>query len=68
MALESVYQRAHLPTPDRRPCERRDLYRVIYRKGTLVDVLRKTKAGGYGSLRSQGRQQSFFHPLVIVSP
>src|SRR5216683_6031495 len=39
-----------------RPCERRDPYRVIYRERRAADILRKTKAGGYGSLRSQGRR------------
>src|SRR5438445_356083 len=32
----------------RRPGERRDLYRVIYRERTVVDALRNTKAGVMG--------------------
>src|SRR5882672_9690136 len=43
----------------RRPCERRDPYRVIYRTGAMTETFRKTTAGGYGSLRSQGRRMKF---------
>src|SRR5437879_3638101 len=42
----------------RRPCERRGPYRVMYRLSTVANTFRKTTAGGYGSLRSQGRRMN----------
>ena len=41
----------------RRPCERGDPYRVIYRYGAVAETFRTTTAAAYGSLRSQGRRK-----------
>ena len=45
---------SHIPG---RPRERGDPYRVIHQKGAMANIFRITKAGGYGSLLSQGRRQ-----------
>src|ERR1700678_2977851 len=44
----------------RRPCERRDPYAAASLGGAVADAVDTTGAGGYGSLRSQGRQRA--HP------
>jgi hypothetical protein len=45
---------------NRRPCERRDPYRVIHQLDDGVNNLRKMKFGGYGSLLSQGRHREAY--------
>src|SRR5450432_330925 len=55
--------RSLLGRPQRRPCERRDPYAAASRLGYMLEAFYIVEAGGYGSLRSQGRRSR----LMIIA-